>query len=94
MKKTELIEKIAGIGDLSKAAAAKTLDTVLLAITAGLVENSEVVLPGFGSFKVSRRAARTGRNPQTGETIQIKESLVATFKAGKGLKEAIAERES
>lgn len=89
MKKTELIDAIAENAELSKAAAKKALDATLDAIQTALENGDEVALTGFGTFKVGERAARTGRNPQTGEEIEIAASKVPSFKPGKGLKDAV-----
>ena len=89
MNKSELIEAIATSSDLSKAAAGRALDATLDTITNALKDGEQVVLVGFGTFQVKDRAARTGRNPQTGEAIQIKAAKVPGFKAGKALKESV-----
>ncbi len=89
MNKTELIAHIAFNTDISKAAAARVLDATTKAITSTLKKGGTVSLVGFGSFSVSKRAARTGRNPRTGETIKIKASKVPKFTPGKALKEAL-----
>lgn len=89
MNKSELIEAIAAEADLSKASAGRALDAAVGAITKALKKNDTVSLVGFGTFSVKKRAARTGRNPQTGATIKIKASKVPSFKAGKGLKDAV-----
>ena len=88
MNKSELIDAIAAGANLSKADAARALNATTSAITSTMA-NGGVQLTGFGSFVVRSRAARTGRNPQTGATIQIAASNVAAFKAGKALKEAV-----
>jgi DNA-binding protein HU-beta len=90
MNKMELIEAIAERADVSKATAEKTLAATLEAITKALTENDVVSLVGFGSFSARERAARTGRNPATGETLHIEASVVPVFKAGKALKDAVA----
>ena len=90
MNKSELIDAIAENGGLSKTDAGKALDATIASITTALKEGDTVTLVGFGTFAVKERAARTGRNPQTGETLEIKASKVPGFKAGKGLKDAIA----
>ncbi len=90
MNKSELIDAIAEQGGLSKIDAGKALDATIASITKALKEGDTVTLVGFGTFSVKERAARTGRNPQTGETLEIKASKVPGFKAGKGLKDAIA----
>jgi len=89
MNKAELIDAIAESADLSKASATRALDATLEAITSQLVSGEQVTLVGFGTFSVRPRAARTGRNPRTGEAIQIKASNVPGFKAGKALKDAV-----
>ncbi|RLA04041.1 MAG: DNA-binding protein HU, partial [Gammaproteobacteria bacterium] len=75
--------------DISKASAGRALDSMLSSITGALSNGDSVSLVGFGTFSVKERAARTGRNPQTGATIQIKAATVPGFKAGKALKEAV-----
>ena len=89
MNKNDLIAKVSEIADLSKADAARAVDGVFDAITDSLKEGDEVRLVGFGTFAVTRRAASTGRNPRTGEPIQIPASNQPKFKAGKGLKDAL-----
>jgi len=89
MTKEELIEKVSSGAGLSKADAGKALNTIISAITSALKKGQTVTLVGFGTFKVSKRKARTGRNPRTGETITIKAAKVPKFKAGKGLKDAV-----
>ena len=89
MNKSELIEKVAAAADLSKADAGRALDAVLSTVTDALKEGDSVVLVGFGTFSVKDRAARTGRNPQTGKTIEIPAARVPGFKAGKALKDAV-----
>jgi len=89
MTKEELIEKVSSGAGLSKADAGKALNTIISAITSVLKKGQTVTLVGFGTFKVSKRKARTGRNPRTGETITIKAAKVPKFKAGKGLKDAV-----
>jgi DNA-binding protein HU-beta len=89
MNKSELIEAIAKSADISKSSAEKALDGALGAIKATLKKGSSVTLVGFGTFKVGKRAARTGRNPQTGEPIKIKAAYVPKFSAGKALKDAV-----
>lgn len=85
MNKAELIDAIAGDAKLSKADAGRALDATIEAITKSLKKGDKVSLVGFGTFSVTKRAARTGRNPQTGKTIQIKSKKVAKFKAGSDL---------
>jgi len=89
MNKAELITTIEEVAELHKKEAKAALDAVLDAITVSLQQGEKVTLPGFGTFEVRERAARTGRNPKTGESIQIKASKNPAFKAGKGLKEAV-----
>ena len=89
MNKSELIDAIAASADIPKAAAGRALDATVEAITGALKEGDQVVLVGFGTFSVKERAARTGRNPQTGEPIQIKAAKVPGFKPGKALKDAV-----
>ncbi|MEM8498319.1 MAG: HU family DNA-binding protein [Pseudomonadota bacterium] len=89
MNKTELIDAIAESADLSKASAARTLEATLDAITGALQQGDSVALVGFGTFQAKDRAARTGRNPQTGEAMQIPAARVPSFKAGKALKDAL-----
>ena len=89
MNKQELIDNIASSADITKAAAARALDSVIDSVTNSLKKDDSVVLVGFGTFSVRSRAARTGRNPQTGEEIQIKAAKVPAFKAGKALKDAV-----
>ncbi|MDB4022339.1 HU family DNA-binding protein [Litorivicinus sp.] len=89
MNKSELIDAIATDAGLSKADASKALDATLSAVTGALKGGDSVSLVGFGTFQVKDRAARSGRNPQTGATIQIKAAKVPGFKAGKALKDAV-----
>lgn len=89
MNKSELIDAIAESADISKAAAGRALDAMTTSITGALKKDDQVTLIGFGTFSVKERAARTGRNPQTGAEIQIKASKVPGFKAGKALKDAV-----
>lgn len=89
MNKTELIEAIAASADLPKAVAGRALDAMVEAIVGALKKNDPVVLVGFGTFAVKERAARTGRNPQTGATIEIAAAKIPGFKAGKALKDAV-----
>ncbi|MCZ6618077.1 MAG: HU family DNA-binding protein [Gammaproteobacteria bacterium] len=89
MNKTELIDRIAESADLSKAAAGRALDAAIDAITDSLKSADPVALVGFGTFTVRDRAARTGRNPQTGAPIQIAAARVPAFKPGKALKDAV-----
>lgn len=89
MNKTELVDAIANGAGLTKADAGKALDATVAAITDALKGGDQVSLVGFGTFAVKARAARTGRNPQTGKEIQIAASNVPGFKAGKALKDAV-----
>lgn len=89
MNKTDLIEVIAKTVDVSKAAASRALDAVLGAITDSLSKGKPVALVGFGTFVVSKRKQRTGRNPQTGATITIPAAKVPRFRAGKTLKDKV-----
>jgi DNA-binding protein HU-beta len=89
MNKSELIDAVALSADISKAAAGRALDATIDTIAEALRSGDQVTLVGFGTFQVKDRAARTGRNPQTGEAIQIKASRVPGFKAGKALKDAV-----
>ncbi|MEE9275053.1 MAG: HU family DNA-binding protein [bacterium] len=89
MQKSDLIETIAAEAGISKAAADRALASLLGSVTKALKSGDRVSLVGFGTFSVSKRAARMGRNPQTGEAIKIKASKVPKFSAGKALKEAV-----
>jgi DNA-binding protein HU-beta len=89
MNKSELIDSIANGAGLSKADAQRALDATIESISKALKKGDTVSLIGFGTFSVKKRAARTGRNPATGETIKIKASKTPSFKAGKGFKDAI-----
>ena len=89
MNKTELIEGVAKAADISKASANEAVNAALDLITKSLSKGKEVTLVGFGTFRVSKRAARMGRNPQTGAEIKIAASTVPVFKAGKPLKNAV-----
>ena len=89
MNKSDLIDSIAASSGLSKADAGRALDAFVKSVTKALKKGQSVSLVGFGTFSVKRRAARTGRNPRTGETIKIKASNNPTFKAGKALKDAV-----
>lgn len=88
MNKSELIAKISEGAELSKASAGRALDSLIQAVTDELAAGGDVALVGFGTYKVNERAARTGRNPQTGAEIQIAAAKVPSFKAGKALKDA------
>jgi len=89
MNKGQLVDKIAEGSDITKASAGRALDSLIGAISAELSDGGDVALVGFGTFKVSARSARKGRNPQTGAEIQIAASNVPGFKAGKALKDAV-----
>jgi|TARA_B110000503_G_C7136229_1_gene408941 DNA-binding protein HU-beta len=89
VNKSELIDAVAAAADLSKAAAGRALDAMVDSVTGALKDGDQVVLVGFGTFSVKDRAARTGRNPQTGAPIEIKAARVPSFKAGKALKDAV-----
>ena len=89
MNKSELVAHIATSAGLTKAQATAALQAVETGVIDTLANGGQVTLTGFGVFSVKDRAARTGRNPKTGEEIQIAASKVPTFKAGKGLKEAV-----
>jgi DNA-binding protein HU-beta len=89
MNKNDLIASVAERTGMSKAAAAQAVDATFDAISASLQSGQEVKIIGFGNFSVAHRAASTGRNPRTGESIQIAASKSPKFKAGKGLKDAV-----
>ena len=89
MNKSELIDRIAEGSDISRATAARALEATLEAVTDSLKQSDPVALVGFGTFSVRDRAARTGRNPQTGEVIEISAARVPSFKPGKALKDAL-----
>ena len=89
MNKTELNEHIATKSDISKAAATRALASIIEAVKKTLKKGDTVTLVGFGTFSVSKRAARTGRNPRTGAPLKIKAAKVPRFKPGKGLKDAL-----
>ncbi|AGY90985.1 transcriptional regulator [Spiribacter curvatus] len=89
MNKSELIDAVAESADLSKADATKAVDAFSSTVTDALNQGDQVTLVGFGTFTVRERAARTGRNPRTGESIDIPASKVPGFKAGKALKDAV-----
>ena len=90
MNKTDLIAKVAETSGLSKKDAANAVDTVFDAISDALANGEKVQITGFGNFEVRERAARTGRNPQTGETIEIPAGKLPAFKPGKNLKNGVA----
>ncbi|RZO02781.1 MAG: HU family DNA-binding protein [SAR92 clade bacterium] len=89
MNKSELIDAIASGADVSKASAGRALDSAIGAIMGALKSGDSVSLVGFGTFSVKHRAARSGRNPQTGAEIQIAAANVPSFKAGKALKDSV-----
>ena len=89
MTKAELVEFIAENADLTKADAARALEAMLEGVTKGLKEEGKVTLVGFGTFSAKKREARTGRNPQTGETVNIPARNAVTFKAGSQLKDSV-----
>ncbi|MCW4152889.1 HU family DNA-binding protein [Halomonas sp. 18H] len=89
MNKSELIEAIAASADIPKASASRALDAMVDTVADSLKKGDSVSLVGFGTFTVKERAARTGRNPQTGEPIQISAAKVPSFKAGKALKDSV-----
>jgi DNA-binding protein HU-beta len=90
VNKSELIDHIAEQADISKAAAARALEALLGGVTDALAKGDSVTLVGFGTFAVSSREERSGRNPRTGETITIASSKVPKFRPGKALRDAIA----
>lgn len=89
MNKTDLIEHIAKNADISKAAAGRALDALMSGVKSTLRKGGSVTLVGFGTFAVAKRAARTGRNPRTGEAIKIKAAKLPKFRPGKALKDAL-----
>jgi len=89
MNKGEFVDAVAAKGDMSKADAAAAVDAVLDSVTDAMQNGDQVTLVGFGTFLVRKREARTGRNPRTGEPLQIAASNVPSFKAGKALKDAV-----
>lgn len=89
MNKRELTDAVASAADLGKAEAGRAVDAVLGAISGALGQGDSVSLVGFGTFSVKHRAARQGRNPRTGETIQIAATSVPGFKAGRALRDAV-----
>ena len=89
MKKVELVEAVATATGLTKADSARAIDATFAAITGALAKGNKVPLVGFGTFGVSKRAAREGRNPRTGETVKIAARNAVTFKAGSALKESV-----
>ena len=89
MQKSDLVEKIVGESVISKVAAGRVLNSFLINVAKELKKGGRVSLVGFGTFSITKRAARKRRNPQTGETIKIKATKVPKFSAGKGLKDAV-----
>lgn len=89
MNKTELARVVAEKADLTIAVAGDAVNAVVDAIVSALAEGEEVAVPGFGTFKVAERAARTARNPQTGETVEVAASKAVTFKVSKALKDKL-----
>ena len=89
MNKSQLVDKISEGADLSKAAAGRALDAFIDAVTEAMKEGDQVALVGFGTFLLRERASRSGRNPQTGATIEIAAAKIPAFKAGKALKDAV-----
>ena len=89
MTKAELIEKVSKDAKVTKVAAGKSIDAIIDGISMALKKGDRVSLVGFGSFSVSNRKARTGRNPQTGKPIKIAARKVARFKAGSALRKAV-----
>lgn len=89
MNKVELVNAMAQNAELTKVDAEKALKAFIDVVTEGMKKGEKIQLVGFGTFEVAERAARTGRNPQTGETIEIKASKSPKFKAGKALKDAV-----
>ena len=94
MNKSQMIDAIAASADIPKAQASRALDAVIDMVTSALVEERQVVLVGFGTFSVKDRAPRSGRNPQTGEPIDIPAAKIPNFKPGKALKDAVNVKES
>lgn len=90
MNKSDLIDAVADAADISRASAARAVDAVTDSIIAALKRDDAVTLVGFGTFLVSTRDARVGRNPKTGEPINLKASRVPKFRAGKAMKDALS----
>ena len=93
MNKQDLVDLMASQADISRAAAETALNTFVDAVTKTLAEGGKVAIVNFGSFETSKRKARTGRNPRTGVEMAIPAAVIAKFKAGKRLKDAVNERE-
>lgn len=89
MKKVELVEAVADKAGLTKADATRAIDATFEAITEALANGDKITLVGFGTFGISKRAAREGRNPRTGATVQIEARNAVSFKAGSALKDAV-----
>jgi len=89
MNKADVIDAVAASADISKASASRAVDAITDVVAKALKSGDSVTMVGFGTFSIRERAARAGRNPRTGETIQIKASKVPVFKPGKGLKDAV-----
>ncbi|GIK33793.1 MAG: DNA-binding protein HU-beta [Gammaproteobacteria bacterium] len=89
MNKGDLIDAVSGEAGLSKADASRAVESMIAAITRALKDGNQVSLVGFGTFTVKTRAARTGRNPRTGDAIEIRASRIPGFRAGKALKDAV-----
>ncbi|MEJ5208756.1 MAG: HU family DNA-binding protein [Lysobacteraceae bacterium] len=89
MNKADFVNAVAAEAELSKTDAANAVDAIIEVVKKALKKGDSVSLVGFGTFEVRKRAARTGRNPRTGETIKIKASKIPSFKAGKALKDAV-----
>ncbi|MBU1016890.1 MAG: HU family DNA-binding protein [Patescibacteria group bacterium] len=89
MTKTQLVDMVAEVSGTTKAAAGRSVDAVVESVTKALAKGEKVVLTGFGTFEVRRRAARMGRNPQTGAPLHIAATKTPAFKAGKALKDAV-----
>ncbi len=89
MNKTDLIDRVAESTELNKTSASRAVEAILDIITGSLRQGDSVTLSGFGTFSVSNRSQRTGRNPRTGESITIPASKAPKFKSGKGLKDAL-----
>ena len=89
MNKIDIIDQVARSADISKAAAGRAIEAAVTAIKTTLKKGGMVTLVGFGTFYVGKRAARSGRNPRTGDAIKIKAAKVPKFRAGKALKDAV-----
>jgi len=89
VNKSELVDAVADSADISKAAASRAVDAMISTVSSALQNGDQVSLVGFGTFSVKERAARTGRNPRTGESIEIPAAKNPVFKAGKALKDAV-----